>query len=305
VSFGWPRTHTHTLSLCLSLSSLARKSARGARARKSETASDDGRVPLAPPRPRSRFPAPTKKNLQNQPNDSFPFEPPRVSFDTRVYHPNIDSRGRVCLDLLDMPPKGSWRPSLTLATVLAGVRQLLADPNPRDPLETDVTEEYLGNRALFELKARQMVARYASVEALDGGGGGGVGGGRGGAGAGVAAGGGAAGAAGAGAGAGAAPSAVSTAAGAAEAARAQQQEEEQEQQDGQQVVGAPGAPPQPQTAVAGGDAVAAAPPPPRAPADAVPIPARDASQPSGVVLDASPTAKRRRWQHEEAVRGGE
>jgi hypothetical protein len=93
----------------------------------------------------------------------------------------------VCLDLLDMPPKGSWRPSLTLATVLAGARQLLADPNPRDPLEPDVTEEYLNNRPLFELKARQMVARYASAPLpytapVDGddGAGGGIGGGGGG-----------------------------------------------------------------------------------------------------------------------------
>jgi hypothetical protein len=109
-------------------------------------------------RQRPKKPA-TNKKQQN----SFPFEPPKVSFDTRVYHPNIDARGRVCLDLLDMPPKGSWRPSLTLATVLAGVRQMLAEPNPRDPLEPDVTEEYLNNRSLFELKARQMVARYAAA----------------------------------------------------------------------------------------------------------------------------------------------
>ena len=64
----------------------------------------------------------------------YPFEPPRVRFTTPVYHPNIDSEGRICLDTLNMPPKGAWRPSLNVATVLATVALLLAEPNPDDGL---------------------------------------------------------------------------------------------------------------------------------------------------------------------------
>lgn len=35
----------------------------------------------------------------------YPFEPPSVRFVTPIFHPNIDTSGRICLDTLKMPPK--------------------------------------------------------------------------------------------------------------------------------------------------------------------------------------------------------
>ena len=61
-----------------------------------------------------------------------------VRFVTPVYHPNIDTAGRICLDLLKMPPKGAWKPSNNLATVLASIQQLLGEPNPDDALMHDI-----------------------------------------------------------------------------------------------------------------------------------------------------------------------
>ncbi len=36
--------------------------------------------------------------------DRYPFVPPSVTFKTPVYHPNIDRKGTICLDLLKLPP---------------------------------------------------------------------------------------------------------------------------------------------------------------------------------------------------------
>ena len=54
--------------------------------------------------------------------DRYPFEPPNVKFLTPIYHPNIDAAGRICLDVLKMPPKGSWKPSSNIRTVMLSIQ---------------------------------------------------------------------------------------------------------------------------------------------------------------------------------------
>ncbi|KAF9278341.1 Ubiquitin-conjugating enzyme E2 T [Mortierella alpina] len=102
--------------------------------------------------------------------DRYPFEPPRCQFQTRVYHPNIDEQGRICLDILKSPPKGSWGPAISISTMLISLRLLLATPNPDDPLLVEVANEFKENRELFLLKAKEYTERYAtgSEDSLEG-----------------------------------------------------------------------------------------------------------------------------------------
>ncbi|KAF9363092.1 Ubiquitin-conjugating enzyme E2 T [Mortierella sp. NVP85] len=78
--------------------------------------------------------------------EKYPFEPPRCQFLTKVYHPNIDDQGRICLDILKGPPKGSWNPAISIATMLLSLRVLLANPNPDDPLLVDIGQPSDGSR---------------------------------------------------------------------------------------------------------------------------------------------------------------
>ncbi|GAB2210553.1 hypothetical protein Drorol1_Dr00015821 [Drosera rotundifolia] len=91
----------------------------------------------------------------------YPFQPPAVTFVTPVYHPNIDTGGRICLDILNLPPKGAWQPSLNISAVLTSIGLLLAEPNPDDGLMCEASREYKYNRQVFDHKAKTMTEKYA------------------------------------------------------------------------------------------------------------------------------------------------
>ncbi len=96
-------------------------------------------------------------NLQITFPSDYPFKPPQIKFTTRVYHPNINSEGGICLDIL----KSKWSPALTVAKTLLSISSLLSDPNPDDALVGDIGREYSHNRSVFTEKAKKYTRDYA------------------------------------------------------------------------------------------------------------------------------------------------
>ncbi|PVU89578.1 hypothetical protein BB561_005287 [Smittium simulii] len=73
--------------------------------------------------------------------EEYPMGPPKVRFLTKLYHPNTDKLGRICLDIL----KDRWSPALQIRTVLLSIQALLSAPNPDDPLANDVADHWKKN----------------------------------------------------------------------------------------------------------------------------------------------------------------
>ncbi|KAK3161227.1 hypothetical protein QOZ80_1BG0074160 [Eleusine coracana subsp. coracana] len=104
--------------------------------------------------------------LKIQIPERYPFQPPNVTFVTPIYHPNIDNGGRICLDILNLPPKGAWQPSINIATVLTSIGLLLSEPNPDDGLMAEISREYKYNRQVFDANAQLWTEKYANSAAI-------------------------------------------------------------------------------------------------------------------------------------------
>ncbi len=89
--------------------------------------------------------------------EEYPMSPPKVRFLTKVYHPNIDKLGRICLDIL----KDKWSPALQIRTVLLSIQALLGAPNPEDPLANDVAQHWKEDEKAAIEVAAQWTKLYA------------------------------------------------------------------------------------------------------------------------------------------------
>jgi ubiquitin-conjugating enzyme E2 M len=84
---------------------------------------------------------------------NYPHEPPKVKCINKVYHPNIDLEGNVCLNIL----REDWKPVLTINAVVYGLQYLFLEPNPEDPLNREAANELQVNHRLFEQNVQRTM----------------------------------------------------------------------------------------------------------------------------------------------------
>ena len=96
-------------------------------------------------------------NVQLYLPEEYPMVPPKVLFMTKIYHPNIDFLGRVCLDVL----KKEWSPALQIRTVLLSLQCLMSAPNTEDPLNEKVNDHWKKDENDAIKTAKEWTKMYA------------------------------------------------------------------------------------------------------------------------------------------------
>ena len=89
--------------------------------------------------------------------EEYPMVPPKVLFRTKIYHPNIDKLGRICLDIL----KNKWSPALQIRSVLLSIQALMSAPNCDDPLDEAVADHWKNDENAAIAKAKEWTLQYA------------------------------------------------------------------------------------------------------------------------------------------------
>jgi len=88
----------------------------------------------------------------------YPFKPPKVTFKTKIYHPNIDEKGQVCLPIIS--PE-NWKPATKTDQVIQALAALINDPEPEHPLRGDLAEEYTKDKKKFIKNAEEHTKTHA------------------------------------------------------------------------------------------------------------------------------------------------
>lgn len=89
---------------------------------------------------------------------NYPYISPKVKFLTKIFHPNINEGGEICLDIL----KHHWSAAYSVANLLLSISELIYEPNPSDPFNTEAANLYTNNRPEFDRIVREYVRVYAN-----------------------------------------------------------------------------------------------------------------------------------------------
>ena len=86
----------------------------------------------------------------------YPHAPPKVKCLKKIYHPNIDLDGNVCLNIL----REDWKPVLNLNSVMVGLQYLFLEPNPEDPLNKEAAKHLREDKKGFAQAVTQSMRGY-------------------------------------------------------------------------------------------------------------------------------------------------
>ncbi|XP_019938032.1 ubiquitin-conjugating enzyme E2 L3-like [Paralichthys olivaceus] len=94
----------------------------------------------------------------------YPFKPPKITFKTKIYHPNIDEKGQVCLPVISVE---NWKPATKATHVIECLITLVLTPQPEHPLRADLAEEYTKDHGKFMKNAEEFTKKHSEKRPVD------------------------------------------------------------------------------------------------------------------------------------------
>ena len=94
----------------------------------------------------------------------YNIKPPGAHCKTRIWHPNINEDGKICLSILREHSLDGcgWLPTRTLKDVVWGLNSLFTDlVDFDDPLNVVAAEQHVKDKRAFERKVRDYIHMYA------------------------------------------------------------------------------------------------------------------------------------------------
>ncbi|RIA89811.1 ubiquitin-conjugating enzyme/RWD-like protein [Glomus cerebriforme] len=86
--------------------------------------------------------------------EDYPSKPPKCKFIPALFHPNVYPSGTVCLSILN--EEEGWKPAITIKQILLGIQNLLDEPNPDSPAQSDAYMLYKKDRVAYEKRIKQQ-----------------------------------------------------------------------------------------------------------------------------------------------------
>ncbi|TXG59387.1 hypothetical protein EZV62_013960 [Acer yangbiense] len=94
-------------------------------------------------------------------SEDYPSKPPKCKFPQGFFHPNVYPSGTVCLSILN--EDSGWRPAITVKQILIGIQDLLDQPNPADPAQTEGYHLFIQDATEYKKRVRAQAKNYPPV----------------------------------------------------------------------------------------------------------------------------------------------